>query len=59
MKEERLQLRIDPALKEQALAAAKRRHMTLSGLVTLLLRQVIEADWLERRADSGNDVEQI
>lgn len=59
MKEERLQLRVSRALKEQALAAAARRHMTVSALVTLLLRQLIEADWAERNAGAGNDVEQI
>jgi len=59
VKEERLQVRIDPKLKEQAARLARRRHTTVSALVTHLLQQVVEADRLERQTGSGGDVEQI
>jgi antitoxin component of RelBE/YafQ-DinJ toxin-antitoxin module len=59
MKEERLQLRIAPKLKEQAQRLAKRRHTTLSALMTLLLQRAVEADEAARRVGPGQEVEQV
>jgi hypothetical protein len=59
MKDDRLQLRIDPKLKEQASKILRRRHMTLSSYVTLSLQALVEAEALERRTGRGPEVEQI
>lgn len=60
MKENRLQLRIDPRLKERAIQVARRRHTTVSALITQFLQQLVEADHIERRAvSSTGEVEQV
>lgn len=59
MKEERLQLRIDPKLKVKATRAARRRHTTLSALVTTLLQHAVEQDELESKVGRGPEVEQV
>jgi antitoxin component of RelBE/YafQ-DinJ toxin-antitoxin module len=59
MKEARLQLRIDPALKKQALQVARRKRYTLSSLVTLLLQQVVETDKVERSRSPSGEVDQV
>jgi antitoxin component of RelBE/YafQ-DinJ toxin-antitoxin module len=60
MKENRLQLRIDPRLKERASRVARRRHTTVSALITQFLQQLVETDLIEQRvASSTGDVEQV
>jgi predicted HicB family RNase H-like nuclease len=50
VKDERLQMRISSKLKEQAERVAKRKHVSLTGLIMQLLTQAVEADRLERLA---------
>lgn len=60
MKGDRLQLRIDPKLKEQATRVLKRRHTTLTAAITQYLQQIVEAAEMERRAGVHRpDVEQV
>ena len=59
MKEDRLQLRVDPALKKQVLLVARRRHTTLSALMTVLLQRLVETDLLEQQAGNGAEAEQV
>lgn len=52
MKSARVQLRLDAKLKKQAEQVAKRRHITLSGLIVQYLQRAVADDRLERLAAS-------
>lgn len=52
MKDARLQLRLDAKLKKQAEQVAKRRRTTLSAMATQYLQQVVDADRVERLANT-------
>lgn len=58
MKESRLQLRLAEELKKKATGVARRRHTTLSALVTIFLQQMVEADLVQRRTGNG-EVDQV
>jgi antitoxin component of RelBE/YafQ-DinJ toxin-antitoxin module len=57
LKDERLQMRINSKLKEQAERVAKRRNMSLTALIVQLLTHAVEADELVKR--DGQEAEQI
>jgi antitoxin component of RelBE/YafQ-DinJ toxin-antitoxin module len=57
MKAGRLQLRLDPKLKEQADKAVRRRHTTLTAAITQFLQQLVETDRVERRV--SEEVDQV
>jgi hypothetical protein len=57
MKDDRLQLRLDPKLKAQANKAVRRRHTTLTAVITQFLQGLVEADTKERRV--GEEVDQV
>jgi antitoxin component of RelBE/YafQ-DinJ toxin-antitoxin module len=60
MRDSRLQIRIDPKLKERAERLAKRRHTTLSAFIVTLLTSVLESDETQRRLSrGGEEAEQI
>ena len=48
-KDERLQVRITTQLKKDAAKAAKRRGLTLSGVINNLLTQFVEAERAQRK----------
>jgi antitoxin component of RelBE/YafQ-DinJ toxin-antitoxin module len=59
VKEVRFNMRIDPKLKKEVAAVAKRRNMTLAALTTALYAQVVEADRVERQHRPNGEVEQV
>jgi hypothetical protein len=59
VKSARLQLRCDARLKEQAERLARRRHTTLSAMVTRYIQHELEADHLERHVGGKGEAEQI
>jgi antitoxin component of RelBE/YafQ-DinJ toxin-antitoxin module len=59
MRQDRLQLRIDARLKEQATRVVKRRHTTLTAVITQFLQQLVESDAMERRVGVRDHEEQV
>lgn len=59
MKEARLQVRVASELKAEAEKVARRRHTTVSALVTACLQQVVEADRVERQRRPDGEVDQV
>lgn len=57
MKEVRFNMRIDPKLKKEVTAAARRRNMSLAALTSHLYRQIIEADRV--KVGPSGDVDQV
>jgi antitoxin component of RelBE/YafQ-DinJ toxin-antitoxin module len=55
VKDERLQMRINSKLKEQAEKVAKRRNMSLTALIVHLLTHAVEADQLARQVQQEAD----
>lgn len=59
MREERLQLRLDARLKERATKAVRRKHTTLTAVITQFLQQLVEADEMEKRVGTRDHEEQV
>jgi predicted HicB family RNase H-like nuclease len=60
MKEGRLHMRLDARLLRQAKRMAERQGVSLSALVTLQLRALVEADEISRVAkQAAPDAEQV